>query len=98
MDLGGYCLGGITRGAVLRAALRKGVPAFEKLFSLFDVYRADDAFTTGTFAGLVPVASEDGWPIGDTTDAATDRSGPMTRRRRAAVKSLEDEEAQGRGP
>ena len=49
---GGYCLGGITRGAVLRAARREGVPAFEKDFSLFDVYGADEAFSTGTFAGL----------------------------------------------
>ena len=93
---GGYCLGGITRGAVLRAAARKGMPAFEKDFSLFDVYGADEAFTTGTFAGLVPVASVDGRPIGDPADAGDDRSGPVTRRLRAAVKALEAEEAEGR--
>ena len=29
---GGYCLGGITRGAVLRAARRAGIPAHEKDF------------------------------------------------------------------
>ena len=63
---GGYCLGGITRGAVLEAARREGVPAFEKDFSLFDVYGADEAFTTGTFAGLVPVSSVDGRTIGET--------------------------------
>ncbi len=62
---GGYCLGGITRGATLRAARREGVPAFEKDFSLFDVYGADEAFTTGTFAGLTPVVRVDGRPIGD---------------------------------
>ena len=95
---GGYCLGGITRGAVLRAARREGVPAFEKDFSLFDVYGADEAFTTGTFAGLVPVASVDGRRIGDPPDGADDRSGPLTRRLRAAVKTLEAEEAEGRGP
>jgi branched-chain amino acid aminotransferase len=94
---GGYCLGGITRGAVLRAARREGVPAFEKDFSLFDVYAADEAFTTGSFAGLVPVASVDGRPIGDPIDASDDRSGPMTRRLRTAVKTLETEEALGRG-
>ena len=49
---GGYCLGGITRGRGARAARREGIPAFEKDFSLFDVYGADEAFTTGTFAGL----------------------------------------------
>ena len=91
---GGYCLGGITRGAVLRAARREGVAAFEKDFSLFDVYGADEAFTTGTFAGLVPVARVDGRPLGEA--AAGEASGPMTRRLRAAVKKLEAEEAEGR--
>jgi branched-chain amino acid aminotransferase len=94
---GGYCLGGITRDAVLRAARREGIPAFEKDFSLFDVYGADEAFTTGTFAGLVPVASVDGRTIGDTPTAAGNRSGPLTRRLGAAVKALEADEAQGRG-
>ncbi|HLW89789.1 MAG TPA: aminotransferase class IV [Roseiarcus sp.] len=94
---GGYCLGGITRDAVLRAARRAGVPAFERDFSLFDVYGADEAFCTGTFAGLTPVASVDGRPIGDGAGrAADDASGPVTRRLRALYKALEAEEAQGR--
>jgi len=95
---GGYCLGGITRGATLRAARREGVPAFEKDFSLFDVYGADEAFTTGTFAGLTPVVRVDGRPIGDGARAPDDASGPLTRRLRAAVKALEAEEAEGRTP
>ena len=93
---GGYCLGGITRAAVLRAAPREGVPAFEKDFSLFDVYGADEAFTTGTFAGLVPVARVDGRLIGVTLTASGDASGPITRRLRAAVKKLEAAEAEAR--
>jgi len=94
---GGYCLGGITRGAALRAARREGMPAFEKDFSLFDVYGADEAFTTGTFAGLVPVARVDGRAIGEPSPDPGDASGPVTRRLRAAVKALEAEEAEGRG-
>ncbi len=94
---GGYCLGGITRGAVLRAARREGVPAFERDFSLFDVYGADEAFTTGTFAGLVPVARVDGRTIGEARPGPGDASGPLTQRLRAAVKALEAEEAEGRG-
>lgn len=93
---GGYCLGGITRGAVIEAARREGIPTFEKDFSLFDVYGAEEAFTTGTFAGLVPVSSVDGRPIGEPPGAADDRSGPLTRRLRAAVKALEAEEPGGR--
>jgi branched-chain amino acid aminotransferase len=93
---GGYCLGGITRGAVLRAAKREGIPTFEKDFSLFDVYGAEEAFTTGTFAGLTPVARVDGRTIGDRSQSPVDASGPVTRLLRAAVKALEAEEAEGR--
>ena len=57
---GMYCLGGITRGNVLRVAREAGIPAFEKDFSLMDVYGADEAFVTGTFAGLTPVVEVDG--------------------------------------
>ena len=59
-----YCLGGITRGNVLEAARDAGIPALEKRFSLTDVYGADEAFVTGTFAGLVPVREVDGRTIG----------------------------------
>jgi branched-chain amino acid aminotransferase len=95
---GGYCLGGITRSAVLRAANREGIPAFEKDFSLFDVYGADEAFTTGTFAGLTPVRRVDGRSIGDNAQSPIDASGPITGRLRAGVKILEAEEAEGRTP
>ena len=33
---------------------------FERNFSLTDVYGADEAFVTGTFAGIVPVREIDG--------------------------------------
>jgi branched-chain amino acid aminotransferase len=37
---------------------------FEKDFSLTDVYGADEAFVTGTFAGVVPVREVDGRTLG----------------------------------
>jgi branched-chain amino acid aminotransferase len=55
-----YCLGGITRGLALEVAREAGIPALEKDFSLTDVYGADEAFVTGTFAGIVPVREIDG--------------------------------------
>ena len=61
---GAYCLGGITRGVVLELARTDGIPNHERAFSLTDVYGADEAFVTGTFAGLVPVREVDGRPIG----------------------------------
>jgi branched-chain amino acid aminotransferase len=63
---GAYCLGGITRGTVLRVAREASIPTFEKEFSLTDVYGADEAFVTGTFAGLVPVREVDGRTIGES--------------------------------
>ena len=57
---GKYCLGGITRQLALEVAREAGITAVEKDFSLTDVYGADEAFTTGTFAGIVPVREVDG--------------------------------------
>jgi branched-chain amino acid aminotransferase len=57
---GKYCLGWITRGLALEVAREAGIPAIEKDFSLTDVYGADEAFVTGTFAGIVPVREIDG--------------------------------------
>jgi branched-chain amino acid aminotransferase len=70
---GDYCLGGITRGNVLRVARENGIVAREKNFSLTDVYGAAEAFVTGTFAGLVPVREVDGRRIGDGATPLTDR-------------------------
>ena len=57
---GKYCLGGITRSVTLEVARDAGIPAIEKDFSLTDVYGADEAFVTGTFAGIVAVREIDG--------------------------------------
>jgi len=61
---GRFCLGGITRGNVLRLCREAGITARETTFSLTDVYSASEAFVTGTFAGVVPVRSVDGRTIG----------------------------------
>lgn len=60
---GKYCLGGITRGLTLEIAREAGIRAVEKDFSLTDVHGADEAFVTGTFAGIVPVREVDGRKI-----------------------------------
>ena len=70
---GDYCLDGITRGLVLEVAREAGVMARERNFSLTDVYGADEAFTTGTFAGVAPVGIIDGRVISTTR-------GPMVER------------------
>ena len=62
---GEYCLNGITRELVIEIARNNGMEAFEKPFSLTDVYSADEAFVTGTFGGLTPVTQVDGRRIAD---------------------------------
>jgi len=79
---GQYCLGGITRSNVLRVCDEAGIPAFQKAFSLTDVYSADEAFVTGTFAGLVPVHTIDGRTIGSGA------RGPMVERLQELYKDL----------
>jgi branched-chain amino acid aminotransferase len=69
---GQYCMNGITRGKVIEVCEKNGIPVLQKNFSLVDVYDADEAFVTGTFAGLIPVRSVDGRTIGDG------KSNPMT--------------------
>jgi branched-chain amino acid aminotransferase len=57
---GKYCLGGITRSVVIELCRDNGIPVSEKDFSLTDVYGAEEAFVTGTFAGVVPAHTIDG--------------------------------------
>ena len=79
---GMYCLGGITRGNVLRICRENGIASSEKSFSLTDVYGADEAFVTGTFAGVVPVHTIDGRTIGEG------RRGPMVERLQSLYRAL----------
>jgi branched-chain amino acid aminotransferase len=78
---GDYCLGGITRGNVILLCEDNGIPVFQKNFSLTDVYSADEAFVTGTFAGVVPVTSIDGRKL-------TDGRGPMVERLQTLYKAM----------
>lgn len=70
---GDYCLGGITRANVIAICREAGIPIHERNFSLTDVYGADEAFVTGTFAGVVPATEVDGRRL-------TDGRGPMVER------------------
>jgi branched-chain amino acid aminotransferase len=91
---GQYCIPGITRGNLLSVARDLGIPAFEKQFSLYEVYGADEAFVTGTFAGLVPVRVIDGRPVRHPMTAnnlSTDEwagVGPISKRLSEGYKKL----------
>ena len=62
---GDFCLDGITRRNVIDCCKRNGIPVYEKNFTLADVYAAEEAFVTGTFAGLTAVRQVDGRLIGN---------------------------------
>ena len=68
---GEYCLNGVTRGSVITLCKENNIPIHEKNFLMEDVYSADEAFVTGTFAGIIPVIEIDGIKI---------NKGPMTKK------------------
>ncbi len=57
---GEHCLNGVTRGAIIDLCRRNNILVYEKNFGIEDVYNADEAFVTGTFAGVIPVTEIDG--------------------------------------
>ncbi len=67
------CLHGITREVVLELGRRTPRGGLERQLTLFDVYRAEEVFLTGTVCELVPVTSVDGRDIG------TGKPGPVWR-------------------
>ena len=70
---GNYCIAGITRANVLRLCQENGIPAFEKNFSLTETYSAEEAFITGTYAGIAPVTEIDGRRISAARGAMVER-------------------------
>ncbi|WP_102109962.1 aminotransferase class IV [Oceaniglobus roseus] len=78
---GDYCMNGVTRQKVIDLCRANGIPVFEKNYSLYETYGADEAFLTGTFGAQTPVASIDGKPIGTGER-------PVTARIRALYKEL----------
>lgn len=74
-------LEGITRNTVMELARGLGITVEETLFTLFDVYSADECFLTGTAAEVIPVAKVDGRTIG------TGKPGEITNRLIAAFRA-----------
>ncbi len=75
-------LPGVTRETVLELAPQLGLKPEERLFTLYDVWSADEAFITGTAAEIGPVVELDGRQIGDG------KPGPTTKRIMKAFRDL----------
>jgi branched-chain amino acid aminotransferase len=84
---GDYCMNGVTRAKVIDLCRTNAIPVFEKNYSLYEAYGAEEAFLTGTFGAQTPVASIDGKAIGDGA------AGPVTRRIRELYEALVKEDA-----
>ncbi len=84
-----HCPEGITRDTVLRLCREHGIPHAVADLSLSELYRADEAFCTGTMGELAPVIAVDGRRIGAGI------AGPMTQRLSALfrdfVRAADDE-------
>ncbi len=70
---GDYCMNGVTRQKVIDICRTEGIPIYEKNFSLYEAYGAQEAFLTGTFGAQTPVAEIDGKPIGTGDRPVTKR-------------------------
>lgn len=80
---GDYCMNGVTRAKVIALCQANGIPVFQKNFSLYEAYGADEAFLTGTFGAQTPVAEIDGRKIGSRGGR-----GPVFDRIRTLYKAL----------
>ena len=53
---GEYCLNGITRGKAIEICNEKNIKCIESNFTFEDIQNCNEAFVTGTFAGIIPVS------------------------------------------
>jgi branched-chain amino acid aminotransferase len=83
---GDYCFNGVTRGHVIALCRENAIPIELGDFPVEAARAADEAFVTGTTAGLTPVREIDGHEMSTTP-------GPLTLRLQALYATLQDAEA-----
>lgn len=79
-------LDGITRNTVIDICQEIGIPIYEKEFTLFNVYSADECFFTGSAAEIIAVTNVDDRIIG------TGKEGEMTRKLREEFKKIREKD------
>ena len=52
---GDYCLNGITRGKIIQICNENNIKCLQKNFTFEEIKNCEEAFVTGTFAGVIPV-------------------------------------------
>lgn len=84
---GAFCFNGITRANVLAVARQAGLAVAEADFAPADLIDASEAFVTGTFGGLTPIAAIDGRALPQPLP------GPMTAQLIDLYAALKDHDA-----
>ena len=63
---GEYCLNGITRGKAIKVCTQNKIECSETNFTFEDIENCNEAFVTGTFAGIIPVSRLEGRKLEST--------------------------------
>ena len=63
---GEYCLNGITRGKAILLCNKNNISCSETNFIFEDIKNCNEAFVTGTFAGIIPVSKLEGRKLEST--------------------------------
>jgi branched-chain amino acid aminotransferase len=63
---GEYCLNGITRGKAIAVCSHNKIECSETNFTFEDIKDCNEAFVTGTFAGIIPVSELEGRKLEST--------------------------------
>ena len=63
---GKYCFNGITRGKAILVCNQNNIPCSETDFTFEDTNNCNEAFVTGTFAGIIPVSQLEGRKLEST--------------------------------
>ena len=67
---GEYCLNGITRGKAISICNKNNIECFETNFTFEDIKDCNEAFVTGTFAGIIPVSQLEGRKLESTNSSS----------------------------
>jgi len=65
-SIGKYCLNGITRGKTISVCNDNKIECSETNFTFEDIKDCNEAFVTGTFAGIIPVSRLEGRKLEST--------------------------------
>ena len=71
---GKYCLNGITRGKAILVCNKNNIACYETNFTFENIKNCNEAFVTGTFAGIIPVSKLEGRKLESTnSDSLTNK-------------------------